>query len=402
MATGGFKSNNTTDFLEEWKARREKMRAKMLGDIVAVTGAPVGAGNTNSGSGGSGGRHAAPAAGTDSTTGGNPERSASAGNCHPSSSSSSSPPPPSSSSSSYPVARSASGTALKRPEEEAHHHHHHLHHQHQQHQPLHHHQQQQQQQQQHQPPSYQPHNLPAAPSTAPVSNLKKAPPQTEKAPCASPDSSPMACNDSDKESPSPGKGKEKKSSGPSARKGKGQIEKRKLREKRRSTGVVNIPSNESLDELDDDDTGEKNRREEEELVQANTFQNESMTADPSTGHIMETPKSGIGRHKSSAGQGSEEEVGGNSRQRHNRHGRDGGAAPGGLEKRLEELEKELARERQDNARLLKAHQDKDDLIGKLKEEIDLLNRDLDDIEDENEQLKQENKTLLKVVGQLTR
>ncbi len=35
---------------------------------------------------------------------------------------------------------------------------------------------------------------------------------------------------------------------------------------------------------------------------------------------------------------------------------------------------ELARERQENARLLKAHQDKDDLIGKLKEEIDLLNR----------------------------
>lgn len=35
---------------------------------------------------------------------------------------------------------------------------------------------------------------------------------------------------------------------------------------------------------------------------------------------------------------------------------------------------EVARERQENIRLLKAHQDKDDLIGKLKEEIDLLNR----------------------------
>uniref|UniRef100_A0A3B4V2K2 PRKC, apoptosis, WT1, regulator n=1 Tax=Seriola dumerili TaxID=41447 RepID=A0A3B4V2K2_SERDU len=286
MATGGFKSNATTDFLEEWKAKREKMRAKMLGDIAAATG-----------------------------------RSASSGNCLPSS---------------YSVARSSSGTVLKRPEEET--------------------------------------------------NLKKAPPQTEKAQCASPDSSPMACNDSDKESPSPSKGKEKKSTGPSARKGKGQIEKRKLREKRRSTGVVSIPSNESLDELDDDDAGEKDRREEEELVQANTFQNESMTADPSTGHLMVRRPGG-----------SEEEVGGNSRQRHNRHGRDGG-----LEKRMEELEKVLARERQENARLLKAHQDKDDLIGKLKEEIDLLNRDLDDIEDENEQLKQENKTLLKVVGQLTR
>lgn len=57
----------------------------------------------------------------------------------------------------------------------------------------------------------------------------------------------MACNnDSDKDSPSPSpsKGKEKKNAGPSARKGKGQIEKRKLREKRRSTGVVSLPSNE--------------------------------------------------------------------------------------------------------------------------------------------------------------
>lgn len=35
---------------------------------------------------------------------------------------------------------------------------------------------------------------------------------------------------------------------------------------------------------------------------------------------------------------------------------------------------ELARERQENFRLLKAHQDKDDLIEKMREEIDLLNR----------------------------
>ncbi|CAJ1054667.1 PRKC apoptosis WT1 regulator protein [Xyrichtys novacula] len=348
MATGGFKSNATTDFLEEWKAKREKMRAKMLGDIAAATGAPLGASNTNS-SNNSSSRHAPPL-GNELTN--NPDRTASAGNCHPSSCS---------------VSRSSSGTALKRPEEETHH-------------PAHH------------------------SAATPGSNLKKAPPQQmEKAPqCATPDPSPMACNDSDKESPSPSKVKEK-SSGPSARKGKGQIEKRKLREKRRSTGVVSIPSNESLDELDDDDAGEKERREEEELVQANTFQNETMTADPATGHLMETPRSGSGRHKSSAGPGYEEEVVGNSRQRHNRHGRDGGAAAAGsLEKRIEELEKELARERQESARMLKAHQDKDDLIGKLKEEIDLLNRDLDDIEDENEQLKQENKTLLKVVGQLTR
>lgn len=159
MATGGFKPNATTNFLEEWKAKREKVRAKMLGDIAAATGVPLSP---------------------------NPDRSASPGNCH---------------TSSHPVARSSSGDSLNRTEVDAHHAVH-----------------------------------------TPTSTAKKA----DKAPGSSPDFSPrMACNDSDKESPpASSKAKEKKSSGPSARKGKGQIEKRKLREKRRSTGVVSIPSNE--------------------------------------------------------------------------------------------------------------------------------------------------------------
>lgn len=36
----------------------------------------------------------------------------------------------------------------------------------------------------------------------------------------------------------------------------------------------------SLDELDDDEPGERERREEEALVQANTYQNEAMAAEP--------------------------------------------------------------------------------------------------------------------------
>ncbi|TWW64858.1 hypothetical protein D4764_22G0005050 [Takifugu flavidus] len=178
MATGGFKPNATTDFLEEWKAKREKMRAKMLGEIAAVSGAPLATSAANSS-----GRHAAPPAAAELPTG--PERSA---NCLPPS---------------YPVARSSSGTALK---EETHH------------------------------------------AGAPAgSNPKKAPSQPERAQCGSPDPSSAGGHDMDKESPSPSKAKEKNSSGPSARKGKGQIEKRKLREKRRSTGVVSIPSNEVCD-----------------------------------------------------------------------------------------------------------------------------------------------------------
>ncbi|XP_077565737.1 PRKC apoptosis WT1 regulator protein [Stigmatopora nigra] len=268
MATGGFKSSATTDFLEEWKAKREKMRAKMLGDIAAATGA---------GSSGS------------------------SGNC--------------------------------RPSEE---------------------------------------------------------PQDPKS--DSPDGGTPT------ESPAPSeKCKEKKSSGLSARKGKGQIEKRKLREKRRSTGVVSMPSNESLDELDDDDGVEIDRREEEEerLVLANTFQNEAMTADPASGLVSESPgRSANTRSKSCS---SAEEESWHPRERRIRDG-----TPESLEKRLEELEQELILERQENQRLLKAHQEKDGVMEKLKDEMELLYRDLDDIEEENEQLKQENKTLLKVVGQLTR
>ncbi|XP_042153913.1 PRKC apoptosis WT1 regulator protein isoform X1 [Oncorhynchus tshawytscha] len=348
MATGGFKPNAQTDFLEEWKAKREKMRAKMLGDIAAATGACTGGivpASLGSHSNKSEMRNATSS--TELNNNGNPDRGTS-----------------------YPMARSSSSSALKRPDDE-------------------------------------PHPTPAVRGAdTPGSNLKKTP-QPEKVPYTPQESSPTACNDhgSDKESPSPSKGKEKKNSGPSARKGKGQIEKRKLREKRRSTGVVSMPSTESLDELDDDDGRDKAKEEEQQLTQLNTEQNEAMTSDPgATTHLLQdTPRSGSGHHQSSSsgGPGSEEATGGNSRHRHgNRHGN--AAAPGGLERRMEELEKELARQRQENGQLLKAHQDKDDLIGKLKEEIDLLNRDLDDIEDENEQLKQENKTLLKVVGQLTR
>ncbi|KAG5267658.1 hypothetical protein AALO_G00224160 [Alosa alosa] len=259
MATGGFRSNAATDFLEEWKAKREKMRAKMLGDIAAATGVCTGSGTgsaslgTNSNK--SETRSAAPT--TELNNNGNPDRgSSTSSNCV----------------SAYPMARSASSSALRRPDDD-------------------------------------PQMTPAR--CAETGNPKKAP-QPEKVP-GSPqaEANPIACNDSDKESPSPGKSKEKKSSGPSARKGKGQIEKRKLREKRRSTGVVSIPSNESLDELDDDDNVEKNRKQEEELTQQNTVQNESMSLEPTPTHLaQETPRSGSGRHKSSSstGPGSEEET----------------------------------------------------------------------------------------------
>ncbi|NXY67379.1 PAWR protein, partial [Glareola pratincola] len=208
-----------------------------------------------------------------------------------------------------------------------------------------------------------------------------------------------------------------KSSGPSARKGKGQIEKRKLREKRRSTGVVNIPAAESLDEYEDDEAGQKERKKEDAITQQNTIQNESSSADTSGSYLLQVSSSHLlilcftcSLPCSTANVPEDDAPNRYSRTdrtTYSRYSRDanssGSSIPSNaLEKRIEELERELAKERQENARLMKMTQDKEELIGKLKEEIDLLNRDLDDIEDENEQLKQENKTLLKVVGQLTR
>ncbi|NXN86272.1 PAWR protein, partial [Bombycilla garrulus] len=213
-----------------------------------------------------------------------------------------------------------------------------------------------------------------------------------------------------------------KSSGPSARKGKGQIEKRKLREKRRSTGVVNIPAAESLDEYEDDEAGQKERKKEDAITQQNTIQNESTSVDTSCSYLLQfcdcshfhlvNVNRGLlcSAFHSTANTPEDDAPNRYSRTErttYSRYSRDantsGSSLPSNiLEKRFEELERELAKERQENARLMKMMQDKEELIGKLKEEIDLLNRDLDDIEDENEQLKQENKTLLKVVGQLTR
>ncbi|XP_044835667.1 PRKC apoptosis WT1 regulator protein isoform X1 [Mauremys mutica] len=333
MASGGYRSSggSTTDFLEEWKAKREKMRAKQAPPLPA---APAGTDGKAPGSAASAAELNSalhPAAPPPP-----PERGAPApgggANCVPlaARAASKEPPPP------------AGGRAAE--------------------------------------PAGKP---PAAPGS----------PEEEKVAAAA----------------APAKGK---SSGPSARKGKGQIEKRKLREKRRSTGVVNIPAAaESLDEYDDDETGQKERKREDSITQQNTMQNESASADPGGSYlIQESSRTVSSRYKSATN--APEDDGPNRYSRtdrtgYSRYSRDanssGNSVPSSaLEKRIEELEKELAKERQENVRLLRMTQDKEEQIGKLKEEIDLLNRDLDDIEDENEQLKQENKTLLKVVGQLTR
>ncbi|XP_054844308.1 PRKC apoptosis WT1 regulator protein [Eublepharis macularius] len=331
MATGGYRgsgANTTTDFLEEWKAKREKMRAKQappVGGLAAAAGECKTPGA------------AAPAAAPAPTelnnnSGGGGERGGGV-NC-------------------LPLARGAP----KEPQS---------------------------------PPLAGARSAGGAEAVGGKGGGAPSPPEEEKAAAK-------------------GKG----SSGPSARKGKGQIEKRKLREKRRSTGVVNIPATESLDEYDDDEAGQKERKREDAITQQNTMQNESANTDPSASFILQENSRTISSRYKSTTNTPDDDVSSRysrttDRTGYNRYSRDanssGNIIPNSsLEKKIEDLEKELAKERQENLRLVRIAQDKEELIDKLREEIDLLNRDLDDIEDENEQLKQENKTLLKVVGQLTR
>ncbi|VTJ88037.1 Hypothetical predicted protein [Marmota monax] len=340
MATGGYRtssglSGSTTDFLEEWKAKREKMRAKQN---------PPGPSAPGGGSSDAAGKPPAGAVGTSTAAATANELN----NNLPGGSAAPAVPGPGGvncSVGSTALARAAPGP--RRPEDET--------------------------------------------------------------PAAAASGAPPPRGDEEEPDSAPEKGR---SSGPSARKGKGQIEKRKLREKRRSTGVVNIPAAECLDEYEDDEAGQKERKREDAITQQNTMQNEAVSLlDPGTSCLPpETSRTVSGRYKSTT-TASEDDVSSRytriDRSGFSRYNRDANVASNlvsnsTLEKKIEDLEKEVVRERQENLRLVRLMQDKEEMIGKLKEEIDLLNRDLDDIEDENEQLKQENKTLLKVVGQLTR
>ncbi|XP_048215046.1 PRKC apoptosis WT1 regulator protein [Perognathus longimembris pacificus] len=341
MATGGYRTGgglggSTTDFLEEWKAKREKMRAKQN---------PSGSAAPTGGSGDPAGKSSIGAQGTSAIAGAANELN----NNLPGGSAA-------------PVLPGPGGV-----------------------------------------------NCAVASSAALARAGPPGPRRPEDEPPAAAAASPGITTARGEEEDPDGAPEKGRSSGPSARKGKGQIEKRKLREKRRSTGVVNIPASECLDEYEDDEAGQKERKREDAITQQNTMQNEAVSLlDPGSSYLpQESSRTVSGRYKSTT-TASEDDVSSRysrtDRSRYNREANVAGnlVSSSTLEKKIEDLEKEVLRERQENLRLVRLMQDKEEMIGKLKEEIDLLNRDLDDIEDENEQLKQENKTLLKVVGQLTR
>lgn len=164
MATGGYRSGGsttTTDFLEEWKAKREKMRAKQN---------PAGPGSS----------------------GGDPAAKSPAGSLTPTAVAGTSELNHGPAGAAAPAAPGPGALNCA-------------------------------------------HGSSALPRAAPGS--RRAEDECPSAAAAA--GAPGSRGDEEEPDSAPEKGR---SSGPSARKGKGQIEKRKLREKRRSTGVVNIPA----------------------------------------------------------------------------------------------------------------------------------------------------------------
>ncbi|KAK1159752.1 PRKC apoptosis WT1 regulator protein-like [Acipenser oxyrinchus oxyrinchus] len=183
--------------------------------------------------------------------------------------------------------------------------------------------------------------------------------------------------------PSP-RGKEQKGGASAHRKNKTQVEKRKLREKRRSTGVVNLPlGTESPDEGEGGAASEKQGH--PDLPKSNP---------------AEAPRVALTRQKSRTGaqdpqtHPSEPQAGGPGKPAPERE-----TLP--LERRLHELEKVVSGEKQANQKLSRQLQEKEGLILKLQAEIGHMSEDLDGLEQENHTLREENQTLLRVVGQLT-
>ncbi|XP_014349760.1 PRKC apoptosis WT1 regulator protein isoform X2 [Latimeria chalumnae] len=203
---------------------------------------------------------------------------------------------------------------------------------------------------------------------------------------------------SEEGSPSP-KSREKKGGGAAShRKNKTQIEKRKLREKRRSTGVVNLPFNSEFLDEGDDSMNKEEQAVTTDFGQVNTQKKESQdgVAAPYNRQKSRTGSTEFGTHTSlsrshSSGQPKHTSY----------HDKDNAYNKVNLEKRMDELQKAVTGEKQENQRLKTQLQERDGVIQKLQSEISVLNKDLTDLEGENQLLREENKTLLRVVGQLT-
>ncbi|XP_063293382.1 PRKC apoptosis WT1 regulator protein-like [Pelobates fuscus] len=164
------------------------------------------------------------------------------------------------------------------------------------------------------------------------------------------------------------KTKEKK--GSTQKKHRTQIEKRKLREKRRPTGVANILPLEDPDEHQDHaDTKEGNR--EKDTTPDQDQRTTQVTCPNRTDTDINVPSQ------------EDRENANMSRQSW-----------------MEELQKAVIVKRQDNHKLNAELSDKDGALQFLQKEIKTVTQKMQRAEDENKRLKDENQMLLKLMGQL--
>lgn len=193
-------------------------------------------------------------------------------------------------------------------------------------------------------------------------------------------------------------GKDKRGSG--QRKTRTQIEKRKLREKRRPTGVVNI-SLESLEDAEDvaDQESVCFRQIQESSTSRRTSENQDMTRTPysrqtsgSAGSVQAPLiKKSSGIHPKFSSLQDKEYSSGTKSDHNSTH----------LEKKMNELQQAVSGEKMVNQKLKQQLQEKDGSIQKLRLQMSSLKEDLDGAKEENQRLKEEHQTLLRVVGQLS-
>ncbi|XP_069479928.1 PRKC apoptosis WT1 regulator protein-like [Ambystoma mexicanum] len=191
----------------------------------------------------------------------------------------------------------------------------------------------------------------------------------------------------------PSHGKEKM--GSSQRKTRTQIEKRKLREKRRPTGVANI-SLESFEDAADresvsarDPMEPSHRTTESQDMTRTTYSRQKSGSGVSTHPPLSRKLSG-NQPKSSSLQDAElrRDTTNDQKAAH-------------LERKMNELQQAISGEKMENQKLNQRLEEKEGSIQKLKLQMGSLRQDLNGAEDENRRLRDEHQTLLRVVGQLS-
>ncbi|KAM3918280.1 PRKC apoptosis WT1 regulator protein-like [Leptodactylus fuscus] len=180
---------------------------------------------------------------------------------------------------------------------------------------------------------------------------------------------PAGALDVEAHDPVTSKTKEKK--GSPQKKHRTQIEKRKLREKRRPTGIVNLIQTGDPNENEDINANEENK-EQETVVQSQELWISDGTCTNRNSEIhFNAPTT---------------------------ENRDGSLKA--RQSRMEELQKAVRGKRQDNHRLTSELSDKEGSLLLLHKEMKTLTQKMSRAEDENKRLKEENQMLLKMMGQL--